>query len=225
MQRRPARTRSPHCRGRRAPGRGGRHAVRISWPPTPRATPPGGALEALANEVSGWVLPGLLAAVVAIVGATPTSRFLRLAGRERIAAGSVAGMVIGDAVPGAGDEIRVDAEELASLATTEVAPPSELTAAEGGVVLAETVQEEHKVAWLVSAAIDGYIDIEGAGKDTTLVRLPRDDGSAARILDVAFAAESACRSAATTRVLLRPGSHCRPAGGVGAGERPMGRRR
>jgi hypothetical protein len=156
-------------------------------PPLHAPPLPAAPSEALANEVSGWVLPGLLAAVVAIVGATPTSRFLRLAGRERIAAGSVAGMVIGDAVPGTGDEIRVDAEELASLATTEVAPPSELTAAEGGVVLAETVQEEHKVAWLVSAAIDGYIDIEGAGKDTTLVRLPRDDGSAARILDVAFA--------------------------------------
>jgi hypothetical protein len=146
--------------------------------------PPSGAP---ANGVSGWVLPGLLAAVVAVVGATPTSRFVRLAGREHIAAGSVAGMVIGDAVPGTGNEIRVDAEELASLATIEVAPPSELTAAEGGVVLAETVREEHKVAWLVSAAIDGYIDIEDAGTDTTLVRLPRHDGSAARILDVAFA--------------------------------------
>jgi len=151
-------------------------------PPLPAA--PSGAL---ATGVSGWVLPGLLAAAVAIVGATPTSRLLRLAGREHIAAGSVAGMVIGDAVAGTGNEIRVDAEELASLATTEVAPPSELTAAQGGVVLAETVLEEHKVAWLVSAAIDGYIDIEGAGMDTTLVRLPRDDGSAARILDVAFA--------------------------------------
>jgi hypothetical protein len=156
-------------------------------PPLHAPPLPAAPSEALANGVSGWVLPGLLAAVVAIIGATPTSRFLRLAGRERIAAGSVAGMVIGDAVTGTDDEIRVDAEEFASLATTEVAPPSELTAAEGGVVLAETVLEEHKVAWLVSAAIDGYIDIEGAGMDTTLVRLPRDDGSAARILDVAFA--------------------------------------
>jgi hypothetical protein len=156
-------------------------------PPLHAPPLPAAPSEALANGVSGWVLPGLLAAVVAIIGATPTSRFLRLAGRERIAAGSVAGMVIGDAVTGTDDEIRVDAEEFASLATTEVAPPSELTAAEGGVVLAETVLEEHKVAWLVSAAIDGYIDIEGAGMDTTLVRLPRHDGSAARILDVAFA--------------------------------------
>ena len=156
-------------------------------PPLHAPPLPAAPSEALATGVSGWVLPGLLAAAVAIVGAIPTSRLLRLAGREHIAAGSVAGMVIGDAVAGTGNEIRVDAEEVASLATTEVAPPSELTAAEGGVVLAETVQEEHKVAWLVSAAIDGYIDIEGAGMDTTLVRLPRDDGSAARILDVAFA--------------------------------------
>ena len=54
----------------------------------------------------------------------------------------------------------MDSAGLASLATIEFAPPDELTAAQGGVLLAESVRKEHKVAWLIGAAIDGHADVE-----------------------------------------------------------------
>lgn len=57
-------------------------------------------------------------------------------------------------------EIRVDAAELAQMATTEFAPPSGISPAQGGVVLREEVRNEHKVAWLIQAAIDGVIDLD-----------------------------------------------------------------
>jgi hypothetical protein len=60
-------------------------------------------------------------------------------------------------------EIRVDAAELAQMATTEFAPPSGVTPAQGGIVLREEVRNEHKVAWLIQAAIDGVIDIDDRG--------------------------------------------------------------
>lgn len=65
-------------------------------------------------------------------------------------------------------EIRVDAHELAQMATTEFAPPSGVSPSQGGMVLREEVRNEHKVAWLIQAAIDGVIDLDdGTGPDAT----------------------------------------------------------
>ena len=68
----------------------------------------------------------------------------------------------------------------------EFVPPRELTPAQGGVLLAEAVRPEHKVAWLIGAAVDGYLDLEGDDGQVTLVRLPRRDGPATYLLDSAF---------------------------------------
>jgi hypothetical protein len=73
---------------------------------------------------------------------------------------------------------RIDAADLAGLATVEFAPPRELTPAQGGVLLAEAVRPEHQVAWLIGAAVDGHLDLEDDGGTVTLVRLPRRDGAA-----------------------------------------------
>jgi uncharacterized membrane protein YgcG len=81
---------------------------------------------------------------------------------------------------------RIDAADLGRLATVEFVPPRELTAAQGGVLLAEVVRPEHKVAWLIGAATDGYLDLEGDDGQVTLVRLPRRDGPATYLLDSAF---------------------------------------
>jgi hypothetical protein len=132
---------------------------------------------------TGLLLPGLLAAAFALAAAAPASRLVRLAGRERVAAGGSADAAWG----GTGGETRIDADKLASLATIEFVPPAELTPAQGGVVLAEAVRHEHKVAWLIGAAIDGYVDLQGNRSTVTLVRLPRRDGSTAYTLDTAFA--------------------------------------
>ena len=43
--------------------------------------------------------------------------------------------------------------DAAGLATVEFAPPPELTPAQGGVLLAEAVRHEHKVAWLALVAV------------------------------------------------------------------------
>jgi uncharacterized membrane protein YgcG len=131
---------------------------------------------------TGVVLPGLLAAGIALAAAAIASRMVRLAGRERVAAGGSADAAWG----GTDGEVRIDADKLGSLATIEFVPPAELTPAQGGVVLAEAVHEEHKVAWLIGAAIDGYVDLQGNRATVTLVRLPRRDGSTAYTLDTAF---------------------------------------
>jgi hypothetical protein len=65
-------------------------------------------------------------------------------------------------------EIRVDAAELAQMATIEFAPPSGISPAQGGIVLREEVRNEHKVAWLVQAAVDGVIDLDD--QDGTTIR-------------------------------------------------------
>ena len=57
------------------------------------------------------------------------------------------------------------------MATTDFAPPVELTPAQGGLLHAEKVRPAHKVAWLIQAAIDGEIElIEEDGKQVRLVR-------------------------------------------------------
>jgi hypothetical protein len=131
---------------------------------------------------TGVLLPGLLAAAFALAAAAPVSRLVRLAGRERVAAGGSADAAWG----GSGGETRIDAERLASLATIEFVPPDELTPAQGGVLLTESVRKEHQVAWLIGAAIDGYVELQGNRSTVTLVRLPRRDGATAYTLDMAF---------------------------------------
>ncbi|HEY8523687.1 MAG TPA: DUF2207 domain-containing protein [Acidimicrobiales bacterium] len=99
------------------------------------------------------------------------------------------------AAPGAGAgpagapaaEVLVDHEELAALATTEFAPPEGLTPAQGGIVLTERVQREHKTAWLIQAAIDGAVELEDRGANKfNLVRKGPGTPEQARFLDRAF---------------------------------------
>jgi uncharacterized membrane protein YgcG len=151
--------------------------------PVPSSTSP-------VDPTSGVLRAGLLAVVVALVGGGVTSRLVRRAGRERVAAGGAAAAAFAGSAEEA-PEVRVDIEKLASLATVEFTPPPGLTPSQGGVVLDEGVQEEHQVAWLIAAAADGYLDIEGDRQAVTLVRLPHQDGSATtRTLDTAFAGDT-----------------------------------
>jgi hypothetical protein len=136
-----------------------------------------------ADATSGAPLAGLVAAAAALVASALTSWLVRRAGRERVARGGRA-----DAGwAGTAMEARVDAEKLGSLATIEFSPPAELTPAQGGIVLAEAVGQNQKVAWLIGAAMNGYLDIEQVGEEVTLVRRPRqDESSVSRTLDTAF---------------------------------------
>ncbi|HET6948939.1 MAG TPA: hypothetical protein VFI47_01085, partial [Acidimicrobiales bacterium] len=87
----------------------------------------------------------------------------------------------------AGPEIRLDAGELAQMATTEFAPPAGVTPPHGGIVLTEQVRNEHKVSWLIQAAVDGAIDLDDS--DPHAVRITRTGPGTAEespILDTAF---------------------------------------
>ena len=137
-----------------------------------------------ADPGTGPYPPALVALATALAGALATSWWVRRAGRERVVSGGAAEAAFGaDGNP----PVRlVDAADLAGLATVEFAPPPELTPAQGGVLLAEAVRPEHKVAWLIGAAVDGHLELEGDGDQVTLVRLPRRDGAASYLLDSAF---------------------------------------
>jgi hypothetical protein len=178
---------------------GTRLAAAPALPAPPAGVPP--------DPGTGPLPPAIVAVAAVLAGAVPASRLVRRAGRERVAPGGAADAAF--AAPGespaTAPETRVggvrgahvaeggsppveliDAADLGRLATVEFVPPRELTAAQGGVLLAEAVRPEHKVAWLIGAAVDGYLDLEGDDGQMTLVRLPRRDGSATYLLDSAF---------------------------------------
>jgi uncharacterized membrane protein YgcG len=135
------------------------------------------------DATSGAARAGLVAAAAALLAAAVTSWLVRRAGRERVARGGRADT----GWPGTAMEARVDAEKLGSLATVEYSPPAGLTPAQGGIVLAEAVGQNQKVAWLIGAATDGYLDLEQAGEQVTLLRRSRrDESSASRTLDMMF---------------------------------------
>jgi hypothetical protein len=155
---------------------GARLAAAPALPAPPAGVPP--------DPGTGLVPPTVVAAAAALLAAAASSRLVRLAGRESVARGGATEAAYAD--PAATVQ-RIDAADLAGLATVEFTPPRVLTPAQGGVLLTETVQPEHKVAWLIGAAVDGYVELEGTGGAVTLVRLPRQDGAATYLLDAAFA--------------------------------------
>jgi hypothetical protein len=177
--------------------------------------PPVGAVT---DEGPRRVVFGLLAGVMAMLGAAPVSRLVRLAGRER-----VAGAETGAVEPGT--DMRVDREDLASQVSPSPEPPAGLTPAQGGILLAEAVRDQHKVAWLISAALEGYLDIEESGKKLTLVRRPRphtdSEGavpswgsptspnrrSTAALLDLAFPGTRSTAGGAEPNARLRVGKY------------------
>jgi hypothetical protein len=77
--------------------------------------------------------------------------------------------------PAGAAELRVDASELEEMATIEFAPPAGLSPAHGGIILREEVQTEHKVAWLIQAAVDGVVELD----DRDGTRLTRIAGAPA----------------------------------------------
>jgi hypothetical protein len=167
-----------------------------------------------ADPGTGLLVPLGAGLAAALVGAGGTSVLVRRAGRERVAAGGAADAAYaatgpapamvgpggapapawggGSAPPGSFGgpvgEVRLDVDELAQMATTDFAPPEYLRPPQGGIVLTEQVRPEHKVAWLIDAAIEGAVRLdEDGGMVTGLTRTGPGDDAIAPILDVAFA--------------------------------------
>jgi Predicted membrane protein (DUF2207) len=146
-------------------------------PPAPPTTAPD-------DPGTGLLPPAGAAAAGALLAAGATTVAVRRAGRERVGAGGPADAAwaeAGGAGPGTGgvgvgpdglplppastSSVLVDERELEAMATTEFAPPEHLDPAHGGIVLTEEVRPEHKVAWLIQAAIDGTVDMNANGAE------------------------------------------------------------
>jgi len=153
----------------------------------PRLQPPGAG--PAAGGRPGWAPPVLLAAVLALAAVAVMSWLIRRAGRERVA-GAVGMLAVRS---GSDGTVRLDTGELTALAGLEFRPPDGLSPAQGGVLLAEAVRTEHKVAWLVDAAVSGHLRIDENGSRTAvLLRQAKlvdsaADAATAAVLDRAFA--------------------------------------
>ncbi|MGW0838180.1 DUF2207 domain-containing protein [Streptomyces prunicolor] len=83
---------------------------------------------------------------------------------------------------------RVEVERLARSVTPSATPPEGLTPAQGGILRVEAVKDQHKVAWLLDAAADGHLTIEGDEQHPVLKRHGRPVNREIRdVLDRMFA--------------------------------------
>lgn len=116
--------------------------------------------------IGGTAIAGFLAA------AAVASRFVRRAGREWVWDGGSADAAFGPQFGDVYPTRRVDHDELNQLASTEFAPPKDLTAWQGGVLYHEAVDGDQQVAWLLEQAIDEQVVIEGTVKDPSIRLIP-----------------------------------------------------
>jgi uncharacterized membrane protein YgcG len=106
-----------------------------------------------------------VAVLAALVAAAPTSRLIRRTGRDVVAVGGAADV----AYPKANAETRlIDHDELAAMVTIEFAPPKDIEPAMGGALLNDGVGQNQKVAWLLTQAIAGAVEITQDGGHPTL---------------------------------------------------------
>ncbi|MFP3991778.1 DUF2207 domain-containing protein [Streptomyces sp. E11-3] len=110
----------------------------------------------------------LWVAGLALACALLVAWLLRFVGRDRLATDGPVGSP--SDISGGGRERRVDIDRIAASLTARSVPPEGLSPAQGGILLAERVVPRHQVAWLLSAAIDGHITIEGAERYPTVRR-------------------------------------------------------
>ncbi|MDH4171425.1 MAG: DUF2207 domain-containing protein [Acidimicrobiia bacterium] len=139
----------------------------------PAAIPPVGVEEPTGpadDPGTGWLRPAVAVTVAALAGAAALELPIRHRGREQVWTGGSADVAFG---PGAAvvPEIRtVDHSELDAMAATEFAPPRDIAASVGGIIHAERVTVDQKMAWIVEASLRDEIEISGSGDDLTLRR-------------------------------------------------------
>lgn len=96
-----------------------------------------------------------------LLGIVPAMFWLRRAGRDRAWAGGGVDAVFGG--PGQASAPIADATAEQQV-TMQFEPPRDLTPAQGGVLLAEKVEQHHQVAWLTQQSLDGWFTISTGGK-------------------------------------------------------------
>ncbi|SDF33511.1 Predicted membrane protein [Blastococcus fimeti] len=131
------------------------------------------------------LVPAAIAGLLALVVGALVSLIVRRAGREHVPSTGLPTVVVSS-----GGEARIDFEQLGGVAMPSASIPRDISPAQGGVLLAGSVAERHKTAWLVDLAVRGVVDLEPApdgGTAMTLVRLQDGEPAEARLLDRAFA--------------------------------------
>lgn len=147
---------------------------------------PAPPIDAPPDPGAGLALPAAVATVAGLGASLTASRLVRHKGRERVGTGGVADAAWAGTGGGPSGEVLLDSEELAAMATTDFAPPEGITAPMGGIILTEDVRSEHKVAWLLEAAIAGEVELIEDGKDMRLVRKSPGRPETKGILDQSF---------------------------------------
>ncbi len=130
------------------------------------------------------IVPAALAGLLALLAGALVSRTVRRAGREHVPSSGLPGVVSG------GDEARIDFEQLAGFAMPSASIPRDISPSQGGVLVAGSVAERHRAAWLLGLAVAGVVELQPApdgGKAMTVVRVQDGDPADAALLDMAFA--------------------------------------
>ena len=152
--------------------------------PTLPAVPSGEA----EDPGSGLLLPGVVAMLATLAGGLIVSPSIRRHGRELAYAGGAADAALGDDSLGVR---QVDYAELDEMATTDFAPPADLSAALGGVIHSERPHVRHRVAWLIESAIRDEVALSETDEPKpkiVLARGPKRANPAVEaVLDTMFA--------------------------------------
>ncbi len=122
------------------------------------------------------LLTAAIAASAVLVAAIALRGLLERLGRDEVVGDGATEVAFAGAPLAAGDAAstsarRVGGRELTGMAAIEFAPPADLTAWQGGVLCAEQVLDEHKVAWLLEAAIAGHLQLDEQDGKVALTRL------------------------------------------------------
>lgn len=138
----------------------------LATPPTTPVKPPAESLSSgtplLIVLIVSWA--GTIAAVP-IVGRVVSRR-----GREQIRHTTASTLGYINDVTSLDSFMLADESEMARLIYPSLDPPRGISAAQGGILISESVRPEHKVAWLLEAATLGEVELEDQGGNKMLLR-------------------------------------------------------
>ena len=113
-----------------------------------------------------FIYVGLLAIGATLIGGASAIWALRLLGRDKVRSGSAVDTAFNE---GTGRISRADTGKLSELVTLRFDPPEGISAHQGGILLEEAVNENHKTSWLLERAISGEIELTEENNSRVLI--------------------------------------------------------